>query len=1050
MLIKATTVLLAAQAVLALGGEQCITFPKGRHHHASPLTRLASTAWDYAQSLLSPPPRTSDTFIIADRTKHTVLPIVTSSDDDVAIHLAVANFVEDIHRVTGLRPKVFNDTLPRKTERAIVVGSVDSGLVTAQPFGYTENMKGRWEVWDARVVKGSGIKGVKEALVLTGSDRRGTIYALYTLSEQMGVSPWYWWADVPTHSHPIVAFDASKICSHGEPTIKYRGLFINDELPVLFNWAHEKFGIPANEPPFQVGMYEKVFELLLRLRANYMWPAMWASMFSVDGEDVSHGFPQPPHPGPNQVLANNMGIVMGTSHHEPMGRNKQEWDYEGQGPWDWTNKDRLEDWWTYGAERAKGMETLFTMGMRGDGDSPLTGASKELLEEITDTQRGILGKVYNTSDVSTIPQMWCMYKEVQGYFQAGLKVPSDVIAMLADDNWGNIMTVPPASWDHPAGAGLYYHAEYVGVPRDYKWINTISLAKMWEQLNIARTFQVDQLWVLNVGDLKLLETPLDYFLTLAYDWDEWPRNSLTSWLTAWATRDFGAEYADEVAWTYATFARYVSRIKPELINSTIWSLENYEEAERLLEDWTELEDRSEAVYRKMPKAAGIAYFELLHAEIKLVANLNRMYIAVGKNNLYSDQARTSTNFWAEKAIELFQNDRKITQEYHELYDGRWDHMLDQTHINFNWFLEPQRNTMPPVNFIETFLPSRPSREANPPGLPAYIRVSPENSRGAWPGISPYNCDGRFDCWSPTVLKMDPYGAPTRWVDLSSGGPKDVTFQTIGNETWLSASPSHGRIRRDGSTDQRIYISVDWDQVPNPVDGVPFNGTAELLIATSDGSNVTVFVPVVKPEPVPKDYTGHIEGDGYISIEASHVSRNTSVDGYAFEELDWYGRTLSGMEMFPVSEVNFTVGQGPSLSYDFYTTGASFFSASNEEGQVHVTVQIGPTNNFILNKKLAFGVQLDDDEPVLITPIPDSVELEHAGTLPVDWNDIVAHEIRNVELDFELAGGNSKGGKHTLTIWGVTSGIVLERILVDLGGIERRGWSYLGPPESLRV
>ena len=490
---------------------------------------------------------------------------------------------------------------------------------------------------------------------------------MFSMSEQMGVSPWYWWDDVPTPRQDTIAFDSSKVCSHGEPSIKYRGLFINDELPALWNWARDFFEIPLPQCPFQAGMYERVFELLLRLRANYVWPAMWAGMYYVDGlNPQANGLPHPAKPGPNPVLANRMGIISGTSHHEPMARNKAEWDLEGSGPWDWTNNETLVDWWTYGAERVKGLETMYTLGMRGDGDSPLIGASPELVEGIVGAQRDILKKVNGLDDLSGIPQTWVMYKEVQGFYQNGLDVPDDVTIMLSDDNWGNIMATPRQGIKHPAGAGLYYHAEYVGVPRAYKWINTISLSKMWEQLDIARSFDIDQIWILNVGDLKLTEIPLDYFLSIAYDVDRWGRNSVTPWLKEWAARDFGTEFAEEVAWVFGTFSvglgdsfsRVVRRpgqsdiahsdlsqesspscctrltgrsrttmSKNPFLREDDAAAETACRAERAIAEWEELESRSDKVFHAMSKKTRTAYFELVHGVVQLMANLNRMYFA---------------------------------------------------------------------------------------------------------------------------------------------------------------------------------------------------------------------------------------------------------------------------------------------------------------------------------------------------------------------------------------------------------------------------------------
>ena len=366
--------------------------------------------------------------------------------------------------------------------------------------------------------------------------------------------------------------------------------------------------------------------------------------------------------------------------------------------------------------------------------------------------------------------------------------------------------------------------------------------------------------------------------------------------------------------------------------------------------------------------------------------------------------------------------------------------------------------MPPITYIEEFLPSRPSREAKPPGLPSYYRVTVENSRGAWPGLNPNNCAGQFnpfvaghslisgdigrfgpDCWQPNVKDMDPYGAPTRWIEISSSGPKDVTFTVESNVTWATPSIAGGIVKKGGAEDIRIEVSIDWDQLE--MKDARYNLAGGITIRGSDHTNVTVGIPVTIPPATgsPSDFHGFIEGDGYVAMEARNFVANHSVEGYAWEEHEWYGRTVSGLSILPVSRQNFTLGEGPSLSYDFWSTGAA------NTKTVEVTVQIGPSMNFLYGKHLAVGIGLDEEKQ-MFTPIPDSVDLEHAGTVPPDWLDIVAHEIRNVTGTFEISGE----GKHTVTIWGMTAGIVVERVWVDFGGIKERGYSYLGPPESRKV
>ena len=354
-----------------------------------------------------------------------------------------------------------------------------------------------------------------------------------------------------------------------------------------------------------------------------------------------------------------------------------------------------------------------------------------------------------------------------------------------------------------------------------------------------------------------------------------------------------------------------------------------------------------------------------------------------------------------------------------------------------------KDTLPPISYIN---PNLPAREGIPIrvkayGHNAYIRVTVENSFGAWPGDSIFNCPSGRQCPDPTLLTMDPYGAKTRWVDIGSSGPKDVDYVARPNVDWLSVTNAEGKIMRDASSDERLRISVDWNKAPS-------SGSGQVRISGSDGSNTTITIPVTQPAAPPSSFHGFVEGDGYVVIEAAHFARNASAEGYAFETIDGYGRSLSGLEMFPMTTQNFTLGTGPSLGYDFW---------SHNAGDVQVTVQIGPTLNYLgADRALSFGVQMDDSRPTEIQPIPLEplgFYTEHPGSpplaigaVPKDWINIVSSEIRNVTLSMNLADA----GAHTLKIWGMSTGIIVERIWVDMGGIAQRGYSYLGPPESVQV
>ena len=422
-------------------------------------------------------------------------------------------------------------------------------------------------------------------------------------------------------------------------------------------------------------------------------------------------------------------------------------------------------------------------------------------------------------------------------------------------------------------------------------------------------------------------------------------------------------------------------------------------------------------------------------------------MVVGRSNLYASQSRNAANKNAHEAIEAFKNDARLIDAFHSLNDGRWDHMLDQTHIDWYDALESDRDTLPPVSFVN---PHQPVLQGIPvPELTiphSYsTRVTVENSYGAWPGRGTSgNCRELARCPDPTFYAFDPYGAKTRWIDIGAGGPKNVQFSVDADSDWIKLSQTSGKIKRDASTDQRVYVSVDWSQVPTGQDAID---DGHVFIKASDGANVTITVPIINPPQPADDFHGHIQGDGYVVMEAAHFTSNKTASGYAWEEMEGYGRTLSGLEMFPTTAQNFTVGKGPSLAYDFW---------SHQSGGAVVTVQIGPSLNFIFGKQISFGLQLDDKTPHEIQPVTTDrlggVDVKPGGSpifvgaVPPDWQEVVSADLRNVTVPVTV----DEAGKHSVTLWGMTAGVVVERLWVDFGGISQRGYSCLGPPESVRV
>ncbi len=446
--------------------------------------------------------------VISEKNNPGFFPIVTTTSattiyvddqDHWLMQRAALLLQQDIEMLTGQKAEIVTK-LPLSADHLIIIGSLDhSPLIkklAAEKKIHTEGLAGQWEKFQLETIINPS-RGIGSALLITGSDKRGTAYAVFELSKKMGVSPWYWWADVPVKKKKDIYFKEGTY-GYGSPSVKYRGIFINDEAPAFSGWTKEKFG-GVNHL-----VYEKVFELMLRLKANYLWPAMWGNAFNDD--DTL-----------NPILAQKYGIVMGTTHHEPMLRAQQEWKRYGKGLWNYdSNEVVLKAFWKKGIEHMDSRESIVSIGMRGDGDMPMTvGSNIALLERIVKDQRQIISDV-TKKPASETPQLWALYKEVQDYYDKGMRVPDDVTLLLCDDNWGNIRKLPrPGDKPRPGGYGIYYHFDYVGDPRNYKWLNTNSIPRVWEQMNLAYQYGADRIWIVNVGDLKPMELPISFFLDFA-------------------------------------------------------------------------------------------------------------------------------------------------------------------------------------------------------------------------------------------------------------------------------------------------------------------------------------------------------------------------------------------------------------------------------------------------------------------------------------------------------------------------------------------------------
>ncbi|WP_321331614.1 glycosyl hydrolase 115 family protein [uncultured Bacteroides sp.] len=623
-----------------------------------------------------------DAFIMAEG--GVVSSLLADKNETPAVIRSINNLQKDINGVTGVLPAI-NNQFSTDEKRMIVIGTIGNSryidqLVEAGKIDGTQ-LRGKREKFIIQTIH-NPFAGVKEALVIAGSDRRGTVYGVYELSAQIGVSPWYYWADVPIKKQKNIYIKRG-IYTDGEPAVEYRGIFLNDEAPSLSSWAHKQFG------GFNSKFYEKVFELILRLKGNFMWPAMWGNAFYDD--DPANG-----------TLADEMGIIVGTSHHEPMGRAHDEWRRYGNGKWDYKNNPKvLADFWRAGMERMKNWESVVTVGMRGDGDEPMSqNANIALLEKIVKDQRKIISEVTGKK-ASEIPQVWALYKEVQDYYDKGMRVPDDVTLLLCDDNWGNVRKLPDLSAKkRKGGYGMYYHFDYVGGPRNYKWLNVSPIQRVWEQMNLTYRYGVDKLWIVNVGDLKPMEYPIQFFMDMAWNPNRFNESNLLQHTEDFCARSFGRQYAGEAARLINLYTKYNHRVTPELLSEKTYSLHNYNEFKTVVDDYKALLLDALKLDYLLPIAYKDAYDELVLFPIQACANLYELYYAVAMNRDLANKNDVKANGWADKVEECYMRDSLLTQHYNkEIAGGKWNHMMDQIHIGYTSWQEPKQNIMPAVKRV---------------------------------------------------------------------------------------------------------------------------------------------------------------------------------------------------------------------------------------------------------------------------------------------------------------------------------------------------------------
>ena len=596
-----------------------------------------------------------------------IVNILLDSKDQKGINLAVENLREDCNRVFGLKPHLMTDV---SEGNCIIVGSLNSvyvqQLIKKNKLDKKELLS-KNEKYIITTVE-QPFEGVEKALVIAGSDRRGTIYGIYELSKQLGVSPWYWGMDVPVVKR-TEAYVLPGLYTDGEPAVKYRGIFLNDEAPCLTSWVKQYYGTNFGDHRF----YAQVCELILRLKGNFLWPAMWGWAFYADDPL-------------NSKTADEMGVIIGTSHHEPMARNHQEWARKRKeyGAWNYaTNKKVLDQFFREGVERVKGTEDVITIGMRGDGDEAMSeDTNVKLMESIVENQRKIIKDVTGKSADET-PQVWALYKEVLDYYDKGMRVPDDVIMLLCDDNWGNVRRLPnEKERKHPGGWGMYYHVDYVGAPRNSKWMNMTPIQGMWEQLHLTYEYGVDKLWILNVGDLKPMEYPITLFMDMAWNPREYTVDNFMEHSRRFCAQLFGEAQADEAARILDLYSKYNGRVTAEMLDCKTYNLETGE-WKQVADDYVRLEAEALRQYLSLAPEYKDAYKQLLLFPVQAMSNLYEMYYAQAMNHKLYTAGIPEANYWANKVESCFKRDKALSDDYNNVMSqGKWKGMMTQKHIGY--------------------------------------------------------------------------------------------------------------------------------------------------------------------------------------------------------------------------------------------------------------------------------------------------------------------------------------------------------------------------------
>lgn len=938
-------------------------------------------------------PAKGDSFLIVSSGENAQI-ILNKNEEDL-VHVAGRMFADDIQRVSGQLPEL---TISGNSNYQIKVGTIglDKNFDReCQQAGIdVEKLKKQWEAYRIKIV----ISPVENILLVAGSNSRGTAYGLMELSRMIGVSPWVWWADVQPEKHKIISLP-NDLDLTDAPKVKFRGIFLNDEDWGLQPWAAKNFEPETGDIGSKT--YEKIFELLLRLKANTIWPAMHPctqAFYTIPG---------------NKEMAAKYQIFIGTSHAEPMLRNNvDEWNTKLFGKYNYSvNSDNIKNYWQKRIEELSSEDKyIVTLGMRGIHDSGMQGnytpgQKVNLLETIISDQREMLENVLK-KDIGDIPQTFVPYKEVLEIYKEGAQVPDDVTLIWPDDNHGYIRQLSDIDERKRAGgAGVYYHISYWGRPHDFLWLESVPVSLIWEEMHKAYQTNARNIWIVNVGDIKPIEVGMNFFLEMAWNPDRFSPESLDAYYTCFAESQFGNQYAGEIGEILKKYFQLGFSRKPEhmgwngvypnvpIQDPELSLFQNGDEVQQRIDAYDSLEKQAEKLYKEMPDRLKDAFYELVVYKVIGASSMNKKILYAYKSRVYAGQERTSANLYARKAKTAFEKIKQSTAFYNDSLAGeKWQHMMTYNPRRLPVFDMPKTGNYKPDQHNKG--------EILPEG---YSSVSGDSKIYALPTFN--SLTGR-----------------SYFVDVFNSGIQPLKWQAETSDDWVVVSKNSGQT----NTEERIWVTVDWTKLASK------DTVRSKVLFKLNNLEYAVNISAVKPGWTVPDGNFFIEDNGVVSIEAEHFSKqkNQSEAGN-WTLLESLGRTSDAMGTFPVTAKTFpltALNAAPALSYDFY-------SLSTGSADLHFyCIPALPLND---DYQLRFAVTIDDGEPLVVNAaLKDEMDENNR-----EWKNNVLNTVTIRKIQTLI----TEKGRHTLQVKMMDPGVVLDKITISFA---EPGPSYFGMPETI--